>query len=334
MDYFNLPPLKDSRQVSFADRIFARLFKLAAGLDYTIAIQWNHRTRSQFHPWKRSITHLVLGAMILMVVGCLCLAGEIGNWAYKRIVWSYEHSNHSQLQSRLDRVTYRQKGFEAQLDSLSWTESRIRGLYGMSVGQTLFPFGIGGRRNQAASSDGLTLDAHDRLFKASLLSQKLKNQLQYSTNTLANIQDFIRYRQKIWDHTPTVAPAKGHLSSGFGYRLHPITGEYAQHEGLDIVGDDWTPIYATASGIVKLAGVNGLYGNCVDLDHGNGYMTRFGHLSKILVSKGQVIKRYDLLGYMGRTGRVTGTHLHYEVHRDGRPINPSRFILPSGILVD
>jgi murein DD-endopeptidase MepM/ murein hydrolase activator NlpD len=241
---------------------------------------------------------------------------------------------HEKLQTRLNQVSHRQNLFETQLDSLRLTEMQLRALYGMSVGQTLLPYGVGGRRPQGTTTPNANTDLHDRLFSASLLSQKLRSQLQFSTNTLANIQDFIRYRQKIWDHTPSIAPAHGQLSSGFGYRIHPVTGAYTVHEGLDIVGDTWTPIYAPASGIVTSAGVSGFYGNCVDIDHCNGYSSRFGHMSRIQATKGQLIKRFDLIGYMGHTGRATGTHLHYEVHRDGRPINPQRFILPSGIVVD
>ncbi len=327
------PNLKDSRQVSMADKVFARLFRLAAGLDYTIAVQWNSRTASRFHPWKRSVTHAVLGALLLVAVGCCCLIGEMGIWTYRQVAWSYENSTHADLNGRLDKVSQLQRGFETQLDSLRHTELKLRSLYGMSAGQTLIPFGVGGRRPKAKDT-ATSSELHDRLFASSLLSQKLRSQLQFSTNTLVNIQDFIRYRQKIWDHTPSVAPARGMLSSGYGFRVHPVTGTYTRHEGLDIVGDTWTPIYAPASGLILVASPSGYYGNCVDIDHGNGYITRFGHMSRLMVSKGQLIKRFDLIGYMGRTGRATGTHLHYEVHRDGRPIDPQQFILPSGILVD
>ena len=82
------------------------------------------------------------------------------------------------------------------------------------------------------------------------------------------------------------------------------------------------------------SGPNSTFGNLVVMDHGNGYTTKFGHLTKIMVEKGQLVKRYGLIGYMGDTGRATGIHLHYEVHRDGTPQNPEKYILPSGILVD
>jgi murein DD-endopeptidase MepM/ murein hydrolase activator NlpD len=322
------------RPISLADKAFARLFKLAAGLDYTIAVQWNSRTRSHFSPWKRSVTHAVLGVLCVAVLGLGCLVIETGIFTYRKVTLAYETRQHNALKARLHAVSTKQKGYETQLDSLRYTEMRLRALYGMNAGQSLMPFGIGGYRPKKVSAQPSEKDLHNHLFEASLKSQKLRSQLQFSANTLDNIQDFIRYRQKIWDHTPSVAPARGQLSSGFGYRVHPVTGSYSRHEGLDIVGDTWTPIYATASGIVSFAGHSGFYGNCVDLDHGNGYMTRFGHMSRLTVTKGQIIKRFDLIGYMGRTGRATGTHLHYEVHRDGSPIDPTRFILPSGLVVD
>ncbi len=106
------------------------------------------------------------------------------------------------------------------------------------------------------------------------------------------------------------------------------------HEGLDIANSQWTPIYASANGVVKSSGNSGNFGKLVVVEHGNGYTTKYAHMSKVMVEKGRIVKRYDLLGYMGSTGSSTGTHLHYEVHRDGVSQNPSKFILPSGILVD
>lgn len=112
------------------------------------------------------------------------------------------------------------------------------------------------------------------------------------------------------------------FSSGYGYRFDPIYEVKKFHPGIDIIADTGTKVYATADGIVEFSGDKSEYGNCVDIDHGNNYFTRFGHLSKILVKKGQYIKRGELIGLVGSTGKSTGSHLHYEVRLKGEPQNP------------
>jgi murein DD-endopeptidase MepM/ murein hydrolase activator NlpD len=193
-------------------------------------------------------------------------------------------------------------------------------------------FGVGGRRPAVDAPYGSMVS--EQILNSSLKNRQLQSKINFTSSSFKQIEEFVRYRHKLWEHTPFVLPAKGQITSGFGYRLHPILGANAMHEGLDISNSRWTPIFATADGIVTTSGPNSTFGNLVVMDHGNGYITKFGHLTKIMVEKGQLVKRYGLIGYMGDTGRATGIHLHYEVHRDGIPQNPEKYILPSGILVD
>ena len=124
------------------------------------------------------------------------------------------------------------------------------------------------------------------------------------------------------------------FTSGFGVRSDPFQGRAAMHPGIDLAGPMGTPIYATADGTVLRAGWNsGGYGNLVEIDHGKGISTRFGHMSAILVSAGQHITRGQQIGRMGSTGRSTGSHLHYEVRIDGRPVNPIPFMKSTDYLV-
>jgi murein DD-endopeptidase MepM/ murein hydrolase activator NlpD len=115
-------------------------------------------------------------------------------------------------------------------------------------------------------------------------------------------------------------------ASGFGVRIDPFTGRPAFHPGLDFAGPMMTPVYSTAPGVISFAGVRNGYGNCVEIDHGHGFKTRFGHLAVIAVSVGQHVAIHQRLGGIGSTGRSTGPHLHYEVWVDGRPQNPERFV--------
>jgi len=123
------------------------------------------------------------------------------------------------------------------------------------------------------------------------------------------------------------------FTSNFGFRSDPFRGSAAMHAGVDIPGPIGTPIYATADGIVGRAQRQGGYGNYIEIEHGQGIQTRYGHLSQILVSANARIKRGDLIGRMGSTGRSTGSHLHYEVRLDGRAVNPMPFLQSADYLV-
>ncbi|WP_106638822.1 M23 family metallopeptidase [Allosphingosinicella vermicomposti] len=126
---------------------------------------------------------------------------------------------------------------------------------------------------------------------------------------------------------PSAMPVKGTaLTSKFGVRSDPFQGRAAMHAGVDLAGPLGTPIYATADGYVQRSNWVGGYGNLVELNHGRGIQTRYGHLSKALVAPGQRVKRGDLIALMGSTGRSTGSHLHYEVRIDGKAVNPVPFL--------
>ncbi len=116
------------------------------------------------------------------------------------------------------------------------------------------------------------------------------------------------------------------LSSSYGMRVHPVTGKLARHNGIDIPAPHGTPIFATADGIVGRAQRLGGYGNYVEIEHGNMIQTRYGHMSSYIVRPGQQVKRGEIVGYVGSTGRSTGNHLHYEVRIEGAPVNPMPFV--------
>ncbi len=133
---------------------------------------------------------------------------------------------------------------------------------------------------------------------------------------------------------PAYVPVKSYsFTSGFGVRYDPFNGGAAMHAGLDMAGSMGEPIYAAADGKVGLAGRANGYGNVVELEHGKGIETRYGHLSKILVTAGQTVHQGDMIGRMGSTGRSTGTHLHYEIRVDGRAVNPRPFLDASAFVL-
>jgi len=144
---------------------------------------------------------------------------------------------------------------------------------------------------------------------------------------LRTVQVGVERRQALAAATPTIWPAQGWLTDAFGNRSDPITGEPEFHTGLDISTDHGQPVYATANGTVQSAGAAGAYGNMVTIDHGFGLTTRYAHLQAFKVRAGDAVRRGDVIGLVGSTGRSTGDHVHYEVLANGQTLNPLRFLL-------
>lgn len=155
----------------------------------------------------------------------------------------------------------------------------------------------------------------------------LKDLLQGLEGRLRLVRSVVDKRNRLAAATPSIWPTHGWLSSRMGDRSDPFTGEQGFHPGLDISADQGNPVYATADGKVSNAARSGNYGNLVTLDHGYGLETRYGHLSAFKVSRGQTVKRGDLIGLVGSTGRATSSHLHYEVRANGRILNPLQLLL-------
>jgi murein DD-endopeptidase MepM/ murein hydrolase activator NlpD len=144
---------------------------------------------------------------------------------------------------------------------------------------------------------------------------------------LDTVRKGVENRQALAAATPSVWPlVSGWLTSSFGSRADPISGEPEVHAGLDISADRGTPVHATADGVVQSAGYNGGYGNSILIDHGFGISTRYGHLSGYAISVGQTVKKNQVIGYVGSTGHANGPHLHYEILMNGEPVNPLRLL--------
>ncbi len=126
---------------------------------------------------------------------------------------------------------------------------------------------------------------------------------------------------------PSIVPSQGFITSRFGYRMSPFTGTKRMHKGLDIAAATGTKIVAPADGKIVFADRDGAYGLCVEVDHGNGIKTRYAHMSKISAKSGSMIKRGELIGLVGNTGRSTGAHLHYEVMVNGVHTDPLAYIV-------
>lgn len=158
----------------------------------------------------------------------------------------------------------------------------------------------------------------------------LKNRIAAQNASYKQIAGFINNKEKLLAATPAIQPVANkdldRVASGFGYRIDPIYKTVKFHAGLDFTAPQGTPIYATADGVVNTAGFsNGGYGNHVVINHGYGYETLYGHMFRVKVRQGQSVKRGDLIGYVGSTGKSTGPHCHYEVHKNGQKLDPIYF---------
>lgn len=171
------------------------------------------------------------------------------------------------------------------------------------------------------------------------------NQLVFAiTNTLNNlnsrivaqkksydeVDELVKNKEKLLSHTPAIQPVSNkdlnRVASGYGYRIDPVYKTTKFHAGLDFSAPQGTPIYATADGVVTTAGSSGNgYGNHVIMNHGYGYETLYGHMVRVKVRNGQSVKRGEVIGWVGSTGKSTGPHCHYEVHKNGEKINPIYF---------
>lgn len=210
-------------------------------------------------------------------------------------------------------------------DTLVDKEIKIRHLFNLpEINTDERQLGIGGPKaslitNFSAASEVayLTEFEVDRLLKLSKFELEKYDEVENS---------LIKIKVRL-NHTPSIKPCKGWYNGKFGMRNDPFTGYRRMHRGIDISGPKGTPIVATSDGVIKTVAHNNDLGKMIVIDHGYGFKTRYGHMSKIKVKRGQKVKRGDVIGLMGATGYSTGSHLHYEVIRNGKFLNPQDYIL-------
>ena len=189
-------------------------------------------------------------------------------------------------------------------------------------------FGVGGSIPEdldthvslGESHNGLIREMHDQADQLEVASFKQESGF---SSLLQHLED----QRNLLACTPAIRPTNGWVTSRFGYRESPFTGLREFHKGMDIANRHGSPIRAPADGVVAYSARKGLLGNVVVIDHGHGFVTRFGHIHKALKKRGDSVKRGEIIAEMGNTGRSTGPHVHYEVMLNGVPVNPEKYIL-------
>jgi len=189
-------------------------------------------------------------------------------------------------------------------------------------------FGVGGSIPEDLDTQIPITEKHNSLIRemheqTQQFNLAAINQKKSFESLFKNLED----QRNLFVSTPAIRPTDGWISSKFGYRKSPFTGLREFHKGVDIAARKGTPIIATADGVVTFTGVKGLMGKMIVINHGHGMVTRYAHIHKALKKRGDAVKRGDTIALVGNTGRTTGSHVHYEVHLNGLPVNPAKYIL-------
>ena len=269
---------------------------------------------------KLKVSHRLLFSLVSLVSTSLCLSTFFSVQYFTSLSQTHELSKlrreNRELQTANEQFGKSVESLRTQLRTVEDRTRKLAIIAGITTLDEASQGGSGGLRN-----DELTGSPYrDDVDKMSFRSHRLNKDL-------SALEEKFVAQSRMLSSTPSIAPVRGILTDGFGGRSDPFTGEPGQHNAIDISSAVGQPIRSPADGIVvKAEWANG-YGNVIYISHGYGYSTRYGHLSSFAVRPGARVKRGDVIGYVGSTGRSTGPHLHYEVRVNNNPVNPLEYIL-------
>jgi murein DD-endopeptidase MepM/ murein hydrolase activator NlpD len=287
----------------------------------TITLGWSHLIASG--ALMLTLVMLLAGALNY---GMLRFAAELNIPYVKEMLVSIQQQQHqktqSYLQDNLNAMAVRLGQMQAQLLRLDTLGERLAKLAGFKPQELMFNE-IPARGGAASSIPNQNLSLGDFTLQIDLLTRQLEDRGD-KLGVLESMYTLESARKKL---TPTKLPVDGGwYSSNFGWRIDPFTGQRAFHEGIDFMAEEGTPIYAAAAGVVVYSEFHPQYGNMIEVDHGNDLISRYAHASKRLVKIGDVVLRGSKIGQVGKTGRATGSHLHFEVRQGGAARNPAQFL--------
>jgi hypothetical protein len=238
------------------------------------------------------------------------------------------------LKSEIARLEKKVSGFESRMADHVEFEEKLRILADLEpMDEDVWGVGVGGP--ELAISNDVSGPTGSKLLDLNEDVDRLLRQLKLQSHSFGEILKHLKNKSDELAHIPSIRPVDvGYISSYFGKRRDPFTGRISRHEGLDFSARRGSKIYATADGTVCRAKYERGYGHTIEIDHGNGILTKYAHNDKLLVRQGQKVKRGDVIAYLGNSGRSTAPHLHYEVRVNGVAKNPLNYILPSDVVVD
>ncbi|MBU3947166.1 MAG: M23 family metallopeptidase [Proteobacteria bacterium] len=218
------------------------------------------------------------------------------------------------------------KTIKSKLTDLHNFEKKIRAMAKIKKNKRFI--GIGGSNPDTIDTAIALTERHDSLMQEMHVQvAEIDFAASRQKEGLKSVVSFFEEQRNLLAVSPSIRPTFGNITSTFGYRTSPFTGLREFHKGIDIAAPGGTPIIATANGVVSEAGYLGSLGNAIVINHGYGMVTCYGHASKILKKPGSFVKRGEIIARVGNTGRSTGAHVHYEIHHNGIPVNPSNYLL-------
>jgi murein DD-endopeptidase MepM/ murein hydrolase activator NlpD len=288
-------------------------------------------TNKEFSVSSKSIRHAVLACSFLVAFFGFILFSyltmSLDKQRMKRLEFEVKDKGHKigELSSTVDILNQRLKNMEIY-------KERIMVATGLTSPLALREVGSGGPNTVggiAAGGDISAPQSPNSLLQKNLLPQTadIRDKAMKIEDSLKSVEKYVNQQKLQLAATPAIWPTRGILTTSFGNRIDPFTGRIEAHQAIDIATQLGNKVIAPADGVVLVAETRDYYGKMIIIDHGFGYVTRYGHLSGYNVKEGQRVKRYDVIGYIGTTGRSTGPHLHYEVRYYEKPMNPADFIL-------
>jgi len=282
---------------------------------------------NQLHFSNAQILGLVVISLIIMSSFLLIGADYVSKTLYDKRLKEFK-ANYNSVAVNIDAIQSRLKELDEQILDIEEKDRAVRSYAGMpEVDIDIKKLGVGGVESRDIKIlNNLAPAVSKEISELHLDIEKLSRQVNFELASYETIYNKVKSDIDRIRHIPSIRPvAGGFLNSSFGYRQDPIDAVRRFHQGQDFSVPTGTPIFAPADGVVKRAYYIGGFGNHIKLDHSSGYSTTFAHLSKIFVRHGQKVKRGDVIGETGNTGRSTAPHLHYEVHYRGTPKNPADF---------
>ncbi len=279
---------------------------------------------SQVHFSRVQFFAILSTAIVLLGAVLFFSADSLSKLLYQKRLAEFKQNYHSVSQN-LDALKTRLDFLDSQILALEEKDQAVRTYAGMpDIDKEVRQLGIGGIMSETSlSMDNLAPAVNKELTALEFDIDKLSRKVNLELMSYENIYDQVKTDVDRIRAIPSIRPIEGgYLNSSYGYRTDPIDHKKRFHQGQDITVRTGTPIHAPADGKVKRAYYVGGFGNHIKVDHGYGYTTIYAHLSKLKVRTGQKVKRGDIIGYTGNTGRSTAPHLHYEVHYYGSPQNP------------
>jgi murein DD-endopeptidase MepM/ murein hydrolase activator NlpD len=294
---------------------------------------------------KRHYTLMVVpddhGKVISVKVGARLFISMLVIWVVSVAISAYIITRHADYRATIayDKfLTEKHREFAREVievrDSVKRTseiDRQLRDLLQLKSKSAIIKYtGFGGPSYLDSNLLEKTVKDNDEIISRRAFTQAVAYVQDQAKNSEASFQEIVSYiteQRARLTAVPSGWPVKGWITASFGSRIDPFTGSLSYHAGVDIANDIGTPVKATADGVVFFAGFDeGGYGNLVTINHGNGYATKFGHMIKSVVAAGQHVKKGQVIGYLGSTGRSTAPHLHYEVRLNGVAVNPVKYL--------